>query len=168
MQIKLIIGLGNEAKEFRRTYHNCGFIFVDFLRAFAPFEEYISILPVVKTTGFMNQTGEVVRGYLREYRSEPSKTLIVHDDSDLELGRYKFSFDRGSSGHKGVEDIFDTTRATDFWRLRIGIRKANNTLPALDFVLDKILETEFEILNAVFLKSATELLKSLKLSSSSN
>ena len=47
--------------------------------------------------------------------------LIIHDDSDIEIGKYKISFDRGSAGHNGVESIIKSLKTKDFWRLRIGI-----------------------------------------------
>jgi PTH1 family peptidyl-tRNA hydrolase len=55
-------------------------------------------------------------------KTKISEILLVHDDSDLPLGTFKFSFGRGAAGHHGVESAIAALRSSDFWRLRIGVR----------------------------------------------
>lgn len=164
---RLIIGLGNPDEKYRLTYHNVGFLFVDYLRQKGPAcrlpagqagragknKNFILIKP--KT--FMNESGKAVLAAMKYLRTKPEKILVVHDDSDIELGKSKLSFGRGAAGHKGVESIIKSLGTKNFWRLRIGIRKAG--LPAEvrpkrtkagEIVLKKITPADKLILEEVF------------------
>lgn len=167
---KLIIGLGNDDPQYANTYHNAGHLFIDYLM------EHYPALPARKTSGYMNESGASVRAAMKKTSASSEHTLIVHDESDLLTGEYKISSARGAAGHKGVQSIFDVTGASDFTRLRIGIRppaadqRGTNAdladaLPrqstprakAETFVLKKISSADKKILTGVFEKSAREL-----------
>ena len=51
---------------------------------------------------------------------------MAHDDLDLPLGAIKIAKNRGSAGHKGVEDILRAAKTKDFTRIRIGIAKQSD------------------------------------------
>jgi len=161
MDFKLIIGLGNPDTKYQNTYHNVGFLFIDY---FATYNLQPTTYNLLKSNVYMNQSGTFVRKALKKAGVKPEELLIVHDDSDLELGKYKLSFGRGAAGHHGIENIMATLKSKDFWRLRIGIRplpaKALATAgrpKAGTFVLKKILPAHKKLLNEVFKKSASEL-----------
>lgn len=161
MDFKLIIGLGNPDMKYQNTYHNVGFLFIDYLEKY----QVSSIkYQAIKSDAYMNQSGTFVRKALKKAGVKPEELLIVHDDSDLELGKYKLSFGRGAAGHHGIENIMATLKSKNFWRLRIGIRplpaKALATAgrpKAGTFVLKKILPAHKKLLNEVFEKAASEL-----------
>ena len=118
----------------------------------------------------MNQSGLFVAKASKKYGVKPDQIMIIHDDSDIELGKYKVSFARGSAGHRGVQSIIDALASKNFWRLRIGIRKASRTKAGLpadlsakasataearqakagEFVLRKINKKDLETLERVF------------------
>lgn len=127
MEIKLIIGLGNPGAEYEKTYHNVGFAAIDYFAKNPPNSK------LLKSGVYMNQSGGFVKKTLKKYKAKPEELLIIHDDSDIELGKYKISFGRGAAGHKGVQSIVDAIGSKDFWRLRIGIRRgaARNGYAAL-------------------------------------
>ena len=162
MKIKLIIGLGNPKGKYERTYHNAGFLFIDYLvksPRISSFKHPLSAL--FKTDAHMNFSGGFVKKALKKYKVNPEELLIVHDDSDIELGKYKISFNRGAAGHKGVESIIKSLGAKNFWRLRLGIkhepiRTARGPVrkKAIDFVLKKINKKDFEILENAFQNAA--------------
>ena len=158
MEVKprLIIGLGNPGKEYEKTYHNAGFLFVDYLiNSQLPITNY----KLLKTDVYMNQSGNFVKKTLKKYKIKPEEILIVHDDSDIELGKYKISFGRGSAGHNGVQSIIDALKTKNFWRLRIGIRKVSSIKyqvsrkKASELVLKKISEKDLKILSQEFKKN---------------
>src|SRR3989344_4515337 len=99
IKVKLIIGLGNPGKEYKRTRHNAGFLFIDELERLK-----IKII-LAKSQSFMNESGRAVADLIKFYKVKPESILIVHDDIDILWGNYKFSFGRSSAGHKGVESI---------------------------------------------------------------
>ena len=86
--------------------------------------------------------------------------MIAHDDSDIELGRFKFSFGRNSAGHKGVQNIINQLKTKNFWRLRVGIRPSRNKNKADELVLKKITPIRMKEFEKVF-KEATKKLNSL-------
>ena len=142
--IKLIVGLGNPGEEYESTYHNAGFLAIDYLeekliaekkadRRRPPKNIWIreslfryrvaGPYTLIKPLTFMNQSGEAVKKALRYFRSTSEEMLVIHDDFDIPLGEAKQVFDRGSAGHQGVESIIRALRTKAFWRLRLGVRK---------------------------------------------
>ncbi len=104
----------------------------------------------------MNESGKAVKEAMKYFKIKPEEILIVHDDSDIELGKYKISFGRGSAGHNGVQSIINNLKTKNFWRLRIGVRPTTNNrrpttqIKAGDFVLKKISKKNLEIFEKFF------------------
>ncbi|HBT81497.1 hypothetical protein A2757_02785 [Candidatus Giovannonibacteria bacterium RIFCSPHIGHO2_01_FULL_48_47] len=106
-----IVGLGNPGPEYEGTRHNTGKFFAALFAKKYDGKRAKIVIPDV----FMNQSGKAVKGI-------PAKWLILlHDDIDLPLGRFKIVFDRGSGGHKGVESVIRALGTEKFIRIRIGI-----------------------------------------------
>ena len=151
---KIIFGLGNKGPKYQRTYHNVGFLFVDYLTRNVP-----NCAPLVKkNAGFMNEAGITLKKLVKKESLAPESILIVHDDYDITLGNYKLAFGRGSAGHKGVASVMNTLGTTSFWRLRIGIRAKNNHEKAEHWVLNRIPKESYILLEHTF----QELLQILK------
>jgi len=171
-KIKAIIGLGNPDPQYLDTYHNAGYEIINSLANQKELEESYkdfcyskdNQIILAKTLTFMNQSGSAVKNIVKFFDLTPEEIMIVHDDSDLEIGSQKISFGRNSAGHKGVQSIIDHLKTKDFWRFRIGIRKKTpQRAKAEEFVLKKISK-----INRQKIYSATELLKEkLKLKSTS-
>ncbi|MFA5172828.1 MAG: aminoacyl-tRNA hydrolase [Candidatus Paceibacterota bacterium] len=173
-KIKLIFALGNPKEEFLKTFHNSGFIILDSLLKEKENDKFKSSgdFSFLKESGFvfakssvyMNESGQAVLKAVKFFKLKPENLLLLHDDSDLELGKIKISFGKNSAGHKGVESVIKSLKTKNFWRARIGIRK-NSAIrkKAEDFVLKKISESDFEKL---YLVSAL-LKEKLKLNSTS-
>jgi PTH1 family peptidyl-tRNA hydrolase len=121
--MKLIIGIGNPGKEYKKTRHNVGVMVVDGLQKMKLPKDV-----VVKKSGvFMNESGSFVKGALSKYPSIPVSNLyIVHDDLDIPLGAYKIQFGLGPKDHNGVNSIEAELGTKDFWRMRIGIENRGN------------------------------------------
>ncbi|MDD4761845.1 MAG: aminoacyl-tRNA hydrolase [Candidatus Pacebacteria bacterium] len=152
-KIKLIFALGNPKEEFLKTFHNSGFIILDSLLKendkfktsddFSFFKE--SGFVFAKSSVYMNQSGQAVLKAVKFFKLKPENLLLLHDDSDLELGKIKISFGKNSAGHKGVESVIKHLKTKDFWRGRIGIRKNSKVRKkAEDFVLKKISDSDLK------------------------
>jgi PTH1 family peptidyl-tRNA hydrolase len=153
---KLIIGLGNPDEKYENTYHNVGRLFIDYL------EKNSTLYPkpyTLKTDVYMNESGAFVKKALKKAGAKPEEILIIHDDSDLQLGKYKFSFGHGAAGHHGIENIMTTLKTKNFWRLRIGIRPPKEKIrqKAEKFVLKKISAVDKKILEDIFQKTSLEI-----------
>ncbi len=172
-QYKIIVGLGNPGKEYENTYHNVGFLAVDYfadkighLKAKKmpakkiEFSEYHHIL-FVKPQTYMNESGIAIKNALQYFKATPEELLVIHDDSDIAIGEYKLSFERGAGGHRGIESAIKYLRTKKFWRLRIGIRPpvASGAVrkKAEEFVLTRISPPHQKLLMATFASIAKEI-----------
>src|SRR3989344_5389201 len=154
-KIKLIIGLGNPDPKYANTYHNVGHLFIDYLLKIENLK-----FKIIKSGVYMNESGRFVAKMLKKYNVEMEELLIVHDDSDLQLGAYKLQSSHGAAGHHGIESIQAALKTNNFWRLRIGIRPSTKTVrqKAEEFVLKKITAENKKILK----KNLLEIIEKLK------
>jgi PTH1 family peptidyl-tRNA hydrolase len=178
---KAVIGLGNPGVDYENTYHNIGFNAVDWLKenygketttaqkSAKGYFEYCKgkNLIWIKSLVFMNESGAAVKRALRYFNLRPEEILIIHDDSDLEIGQVKLSWNRGSAGHKGIESVIKQLGTRKLWRLRIGIRSPSQVLrsktwegerkKASEFVLRKIRQSNEEMLLQAFKDAAKKI-----------
>jgi len=145
--MKLIIGLGNPGEKYEKTRHNAGFLAVDKIAdnfQFPSFEfhgkfnaeisqDLIGSEKVIlaKPQTFMNNSGEAIRAILDYYKMGPESVIVIHDDLDIAIGKYRISKNRGSAGHRGIQSIIDYLGTKDFTRVRIGIGIKYNGLAVL-------------------------------------
>jgi len=132
----IIVGLGNPGEEYKGTRHNTGRMVVeDFAKAknFSDWEldkksnalksegkvKKEKVLLLLPET-FMNNSGNAVMKVVTS-KKKATNLIVVHDDLDLPLGRFKISFARSSAGHKGVESVIKKIKTNEFVRLRVGI-----------------------------------------------
>jgi PTH1 family peptidyl-tRNA hydrolase len=160
MAIKAIIGLGNPGKEYVHTYHNIGEWCLSFLESLAVSEmksQYLFVHP----KGFMNTSGIFVKKELKNYNLQVDELLIIHDDSDLPIGKYKLIRGGGSAGHNGINSIIENLGTPDFWRLRIGIRDPQEEVrkKASDFVLQRFPDSTESILKEQMQSAWSEIQK---------
>ena len=160
---KLIIGLGNPGKEYLHTYHNIGEWSLSYLKKWAAEAGFLRV-SCLQPEGYMNESGISVRKILKNSNLSQEQIIIVHDDSDLPLGTYKISRGGGSAGHRGIQSIIDNLGSEDFLRLRIGIRKAEETVrrKAADFVLERFSDEQEKIFEEALKKAWTEITELLQ------
>ncbi len=135
----IIVGLGNPGEKYRKTTHNVGFRVIDYLQEKGDFpnleknkylnalsskgkleeKEVVLLLPQT----FMNLSGVSVKKSLNHFNIRHQHLIVVHDDTDLSLGLIRFSFSKGSAGHKGVESIIKNIKTKNFIRVRVGVSK---------------------------------------------
>lgn len=176
----LIIGLGNPGKEYEKTKHNAGFRTVDFLAGKYDLEwtdESKKMLSeaasgkmdskkiiLAKPLTFMNNSGKAVSLLTKRYMLNAKRCLVVHDDSDLPLGKIKISFGKSSGGHKGVESIIKALKTKEFWRIRLGIQSSKKHIQAEKLVLQKFKPEEEKVFVKV-VKTAAQALEIMILES---
>jgi PTH1 family peptidyl-tRNA hydrolase len=132
----VLVGLGNPGPEYEKTRHNTGRIVLEIFRKKCDFPDWepdkklkalvskgklgkAEILLLEPET-FMNNSGGSVKPLITSKKKAES-LVIIHDDLDLPIGSYKISFNRGSGGHKGVENIIKAIGTEGFVRVRVGI-----------------------------------------------
>ncbi len=157
-RIKMIAGLGNPGAAYRHTYHNIGYLAIDFLSDQEPESGWrrgnkFTYLRTggwvfVKPAMFMNESGEALKQAAKYFKVRPENLLVINDDSDLEIGKYKIGFGRGAAGHRGAASVISSFKTNDFWRARIGARSQPGK--AGGFVLKKINPGDRKKITAVF------------------
>jgi peptidyl-tRNA hydrolase, PTH1 family len=160
--ILVIAGLGNPEEKYNKTRHNAGFVFLDSLAKELGENwtldtkkkcEYLKHgqLILIKPKTYMNNSGEAVQAVMSYYKLLPKKMLmtikdsdlsekllVIHDDLDIEFGKYKFSIDSRAAGHNGVQSIIDHLKTKNFKRLRLGIKTdLLQHVSGKDFVLNR-------------------------------
>lgn len=155
--MKLIVGLGNPGLEYEQTRHNMGFMCVDELakdlnvelnkNKFNGLYAQVNIkgekVILLKPQSYINLSGEVISKFVNYYKIDIKDILIIVDDMDLEIGKYKLRYKGGSAGHNGLKNIELLLKTNEYKRLKIGI--SHNNLPdAKDYVLGKLTKEEKE------------------------
>lgn len=151
----LIVGLGNPGAKYKDTFHNVGFMTVDALAKKNKLKFNSSVcdakvakskvcgeeVVLAKPQTFMNLSGISVKKLVKKFCSDERRELIVvYDDADLPVGRMRLREEGSAGTHNGMRSIVKELDATDFKRLRIGIKNeelAEKRVEMIDYVLLK-------------------------------
>lgn len=151
--IYYIVGLGNPEPEYEGTRHNAGKFFAKLLQKNSKHRNIEIILP----DAFMNESGKFLT---KNYKLKTNKLILLHDDIDLPLGKFKIVFNRGSGGHKGVESVIQALDTEKFIRVRVGIspKKKPGHRELLKFLTSKFKPSELKTLK----KNSKKILSALE------
>jgi PTH1 family peptidyl-tRNA hydrolase len=117
---------------------------------------------LVKPLTFMNLSGEVLKGVMRQARAAISDLLIVCDNLDLEPGVLKMKLQGSSGGHHGLDSIFSILKTTDIARLSIGIGRPRGRGAVVGHVLGDPTGEEALALEQAIDAAAGQILRLLK------
>ena len=170
--MKLIVGLGNYPHEYNNTRHNVGFMVVDawlqkhdtfldkneFNGWFRKFsnqkgESYI----IAKPYTYVNLSGQFVEQIVSFYKIDYNDILIICDDVDTKIGKFRVKQTGSSGGQKGLQNIIDLMSHTDIKRVRVGIGRPIDKSQMIPHVLGKFTSDELNVLNPV-IESVTNLI----------
>lgn len=173
--MRLLVGLGNPGDKYKNNRHNAGFMTLDAINAqlgfnwqtskkwnarFAKEGNFIYLKPLT----YLNNSGQAVEAIMSYYKLLPKKfsiikkknadlseiLTVIHDDLDIEMGKYKVSVDSRSAGHKGVESIIRHLGTKNFQRVRIGLKtEASTNYEAKNYVLQNFNREEKQIIEDV-------------------
>ena len=160
--MKLIVGLGNPGKNYINTRHNCGFRAIDFYANENSLifknkfngeycEKVINGEKVIllKPQTFMNLSGECIIKYFNYYNLDIKDVLIIYDDVDFDVGKFKIKRAGRDNGHNGIKDVIKYLKSEDIYRLKIGISK-NKNIPRMEYVVGKFSDEDNDKLKEVF------------------
>lgn len=185
----LLIGLGNPGDQYTQTRHNAGWLALDWLielwadpsipvrwkqekkiqAEVARFHYLNHEIFAIKPQTFMNRSGEAARAaaewYLDRDLEEDTSNLeipeliLLHDDLDIETGRYKLQTSSGPKVHNGVNSVRDHLRTANFWYARLGVdsRAGDRRIPGEAYVLQKLSPEEKQQLKQATLTLGEEL-----------
>ncbi len=166
--VKAVVGLGNPGARYRRTRHNVGFMLLDELssRYGIKFKggkgEYMIGISekldtaFIKPLTFMNDSGTAVKDIVKRYDVDLEDLMVVYDDLDLVLGRFKIKKDGSGGTHNGMKSIIYHLENDGFPRLKIGIdvdgRRDNGS--SVDYVLTNFTRSEKERIQNILPEAA--------------
>lgn len=165
----LIAGLGNPGNDYENTRHNLGFRALDALLAAVGADKACKPVDaggdceawgclihrsrprflLMKPMTYMNRSGIAVGRACGGFGLAPDDVLVIHDEMDLPLGRMKLKYGGGVAGHKGVASVAEYLNTTDFYRLRLGIGRPEQSWLAADYVLKPFNAGEVELAREV-------------------
>lgn len=146
----LVVGLGNPGREYERNRHNVGAMVADELvrRHGGSWRSKFSAriaeirldghkLALLEPQTYMNESGRSVGAAAAFFKVAPEAVLVVHDESDLELGRLQLRLGGGLAGHNGLRSVAQHLKTQEFLRLRVGIGRPErgDPRPLADWVL---------------------------------
>lgn len=161
--MKLVVGLGNKGKEYENTRHNMGFMLIDrylqYKNITDKFKEKFNAMYIettinnekvifIKPMTYMNNSGIAVRAFVDFYKLNSEDVLVISDDLDLDLGKFRLRRNGSSGGHNGLKSIISHLGTDNFKRLRIGI--SNDKDDVINYVLSKFSKKELNDIDTMF------------------
>jgi peptidyl-tRNA hydrolase, PTH1 family len=146
----LVAGLGNPGREYARNRHNVGWMVAEelarrhdgswrgkFSGQVAEVRLGGARVALLKPETYMNDSGKSVAAAARFYKVPPDALLVVHDESDLGLGRLQARLGGGLAGHNGLRSVAKALGTPEFLRLRVGVGRPErgDRRPLADWVL---------------------------------
>lgn len=158
----LIIGLGNPEEEYARTRHNMGFDTINKIS-----EKYnIKVnknkfnslygtgtiegerVILLKPQTYMNLSGTALRDFMNFYKLSSKDIIVIYDDLDIEPGIIKIRKKGGPGTHNGMKSVVKEIGTEDFSRIRIGIGNPEYKNDLLNYILTRIPDDEYKILQS--------------------
>ena len=161
--MRLIVGLGNPGKKYEKTRHNIGFRVADAITQKIKDQAMSEKMVIAKPQSFMNLSGPEVLKKMNFYRLKPKDLIVIYDDIDLPFGKIRIRHKGSSGGHKGVQSIIDALKAEDFTRVRIGVGRPPENVPAERYVLEKFSQKEEEALPKIIDEAAEKVIELVKI-----
>lgn len=177
----ILVGLGNPGREYKKTRHNAGRMFVEKIAkklgvkfkkrnlyrfATAKYLENELILLLPET--FMNLSGKAVAEFLKFNPIPFSNLIVVFDDLDIPLGEIRIRTKGEGGTHKGLKSVISEISSSEFPRIRIGIGKPEGD--RINYVLSPFTPEEMGFIEKGFEKAekALELILNGKLEEAMN
>ncbi|MBL7021887.1 aminoacyl-tRNA hydrolase [Patescibacteria group bacterium] len=174
--MKLIIGLGNPGRKYKKTKHNFGFLVLDKLAGKNKWTssknanaEYLRLdialtdTELLKPQTYMNNSGIAVAYAVKKHNIKPEDIIVIYDDLDLEFGNMRIGKFESAAGHNGIKSIIQELGFNNFIRIRLGINdEYAEKIPAEKFVLNKFPRKDKKQLEEIIDKAVnavTELLE---------
>ena len=156
----LIVGLGNPEEDYKNTRHNMGFDTINKIaeelnikvekKKFNGLYAQTAIngekVILLKPQTFMNLSGDSVVQFVNFYKIPLENMIVIYDDLDIEEGKIKIRKSGGPGTHNGMKSMVYELKSGDFPRIRVGIGKPKNEFDRIDYVIGKIPNEEYIVL----------------------
>lgn len=158
----LIVGLGNPGPTYAGNRHNVGYMVNDVLAGRvgsaqngAAWKAHKSgrsdviegqlageHVVLCRPRSYMNESGGPLSLVANFYKIDPTHTVVIHDELDIDFGALRVKFGGGDNGHNGLKSIRQSIGTGDYSRIRVGIGRPPGRQTVHDFVLKPFSATE--------------------------
>ncbi len=157
-KIWLIAGLGNPGKKYDKTWHNLGFLVLEYLSQdlkisvnkikfkgiYGTGEIEGNRIILLKPATFMNNSGESLKEAVAYFKIPIENVIVIYDDIDIKSGKIRIRL-KGSGGtHNGMKSVITHLNSNNFPRIRVGCGPLPDNWDIVDYVLSKIPESLHE------------------------
>ncbi len=164
--MRVLLGIGNQGNRYQYNRHNVGFMFLDYFAnknslSFTPSKgEYYfakgniegNEFILVKPTTYVNNSGLAALDLVDSYDVDVLDVLVIYDDVNLDVAKFRVRASGGDGGHNGVSSIIYHLATNEFPRIRIGIGNDFENGDMANYVLSDFNNKEFEELENAFHK----------------
>ncbi len=166
--MRLIVGLGNPGRRYRRTRHNTGWEVLEALASvhgisIATEDGWAQVgrgtiggrrVMLARPDTYVNVSGTAVADLRRRHRVPVEHLMVIVDDLDLPVGAVRVREKGSHGGHNGLRSIIEALGTTAFARVRVGIgRPPANEDPA-EYVLQRPAADERILLDEAVARAA--------------
>ena len=175
----LIVGLGNPGSMYDNTRHQIGFMVVDFFanKYKLKFDEsslnglvtQFSIdnkkIFLCKPTTYMNLSGQFINQMCHYYQIDYKNVLVILDDINIEVGKFKLRRNGTDGGHNGMKNIIHLAKTNEIKRLKIGVSNIEllKKISLNNFVLGKFNSNEIQKIQNILPKLANLIIDFIKI-----
>ncbi|MEK7202548.1 MAG: aminoacyl-tRNA hydrolase [Patescibacteria group bacterium] len=169
----LVVGLGNPGQKYDKNRHNLGFLTIGALAKRSELQlnedKYIPAeaaksddFQLIAPLTYVNESGTAVAKVQKKHNIDLSDIWVVHDDTEIPFGEVRVKRGGTSGGHNGIKSI-DQAIGPDYWRIRVGVGRPENTnIDLADYVLSDFTPEEAGVLPLIIDRVADFLVQSLK------
>lgn len=166
--MRLIVGLGNPGRRYRRTRHNTGWEVLEVLAS----AHGISIgtedgwaqvgrgtiggrrVILARPETYVNVSGTAVADLRRRHRVPVEHLMVIVDDLDLPVGAVRVREKGSHGGHNGLRSIIEALGTTAFARVRVGIGRPPSDEDPAEYVLQRPAADERVLLDEAVARAA--------------
>lgn len=152
----LVVGLGNPGPRYAGNRHNVGAMVLAELaqqarvsprqhkaRAWVS-EIRLGTMPgglpgprvvLAQPMSYMNVSGGPVAGVARFFSIPVERTVVLHDELDIDFGALRLKRGGGEGGHNGLRSISQLLSSKDYLRVRLGVGRPPGRQDPADYVL---------------------------------
>ncbi len=160
----LTVCLGNPGEEYRKTRHNAGFLFAEWMEEYKDLKikrlKFRALYGEIKLSGkkglvilpqtYMNESGVAVKGYASAYGIKPENIIVVVDDINFPVGQMRIKRKGSSAGHNGMKSIIEHLGSEDFPRIKIGVSPKHEGQDLRDYVLSDFSKADIDVLDKLY------------------
>lgn len=156
----LIVGLGNPEEEYSGTRHNMGFDVINKVSGEYDIKvnksKFNSLygtgtiegqkIILVKPQTYMNLSGKAVRDFANFYKIPLENVIIIYDDLDIQPSSIRIRKKGEPGSHNGIKSVTHELGTEEFPRIRVGIGKPEFKNDLINYVIAKISDDEYKLL----------------------